>query len=1161
MRDVVDRARAQSTAIAAVALLIAAMLFGFASIQTSHVAGGQDEDAEVVAQVRVSAQRLENGAVRFGLRVRDERGIWAEPVTPRAHWLIPSNVSTGRWLASSPLTLDVNSSGRGRLLRSDRFESPSTGNVLLATGLEEWMGDTHLSAYHDEEGDLLTRAAIYSVSPRAPDGELRTVITCRNGELSVDIGGLPSQTDIGSGVREGQQLLVSWNVDDGARQSERRAVASLESGLELIQGAQNRLAEALLGDGSQLTLSIGAAPRLNAAINLAALRSLPVYDNLRYCSAEPERTGHNELRIRAQVRDDQRIEFAVQQRTADGWSDNILPRARVMPAFGDATNWLSSTPVRVSVELNPAREVVMPYPALRRAVEPITPSIRSGPYSASLSYEVDELELEDYWPPRLNSTVTVGPEEGLRLHMGCFGDERRVLLHNPTSDATGDLALSFDDTQLTARWNVSIQNGVATLAPADHERTIRRLRQADTLSVTLGTGDSDPTSFDISNLFEMPIQRNIDHCGNYTEPDWQPVRETQNVLTETGIAYRVNYPEWTGYQRNSHVSVPTIGDPSTLEQMPLSFSMTCNSRWLTFQIHGLSEVGNPASVRIRADSGDWLEETVNIYDVADGTVTAAFSTDLQRIRQGATLDFELGLEEPVRGSFDLSKLFDTPIQANFDNCATAYWTTPKAYVPITELTGDASHNIQYLAIQNEDGSVSTVVTADSTKHSEFEEPLRLQLQCRSFFHVTAFVAGPLVAESGDINVTMTIDNRPSEMSLWYIQESYSRGLLYPPSVPNLMAQIREASVVVLEIPELSAEPFVFHVSGMFDTPLQDNIDECGYYAPGRSRMLEPRNVHDSHQMDDADKGLSIWRFWQRTPGGANIPYVNLLESQLRGDYIEIGVLLSCGSGGAELFIYGTSTSTLPEVHVLVTWSTDGGARQWATWNVVEALGGKVIHPLRARPLIASWRQASELEFTLLGDSPTTHHFDLEALFDFPATHTLDDCLAAQLPAQSLPVWDVPVSRGDHLSYSVGPLGGSAWTISRVDLLDNGEATVEGRNSDPRSTVSFDCGAGGIELAIIGLDRAEATTIDVATVDVTWNIDGLWQSDTWDAWTESFNYTISPPDDMAFYEALRGAETLTVHVLSDPPITKTYELGRHDFWDTPVQPNLDACSGQ
>ena len=57
-----------------------------------------------------------------------------------------------------------------------------------------------------------------------------------------------------------------------------------------------------------------------------------------------------EVRITAQRLADDRIEFALQEREADGeWGERLLPRARFFPTTATVGRWLSSTPLTVSL--------------------------------------------------------------------------------------------------------------------------------------------------------------------------------------------------------------------------------------------------------------------------------------------------------------------------------------------------------------------------------------------------------------------------------------------------------------------------------------------------------------------------------------------------------------------------------------------------------------------------------------------------------------------------------------------------------------------------------------------------------------------------------------------------------------------------------------------
>ena len=634
-RGLLSRSIAATSAVAFASAGLIVLMVLTALVLTGHLAHGQERSADVSADVRIAAQRLKNGEVRFGLRVRDGSGGWAEPVTPRSHRFDPTGASRGRWLVSSPLTLARDVAGHGRLVRSDQFEPSSAGEVELVSGLEDWSGDARYSAYHNEAGELVTSVSVYSASVGAPDGELRTSITCRDGEMSVRIGGLPN--DIGDG-NPNQQVLATWSVDNGSSRSERLAVSLATTGLELGTSTGSRLAEALLGRGSMLALAIGTTSELTTDINLGDFRALPVYPNLRHCGGDAVQSGRAELRIRAQVRHDERIEFAVQQRTDEGWSGNILPRARTIAAFGKATNWLSSTPVSVRIELDPPPEIVLPDTVARQAPEPITPVFRSGFFTSSLYYEAVEEALEGYYPTRLSSVAVAegsDGEHGLRLQVGCFGDERWVMLVGAPPDINGDLTLSFDNTQLSARWTVDHRQGMSSLAPGDSERTIQRLREAQSLSVQLGHGDAAPISFDLLHLFETPIQANIDQCGNYREPEWQPVTGFLLEQNDLGEYHTTYYPEWAHFQRISQVRVNTIDGATGAATGGINLVMTCNTERLAFTIWGLPDVGQADSIRLRIDDGEWYDESVDVYPQADGSFSAELITDLNRLKREA----------------------------------------------------------------------------------------------------------------------------------------------------------------------------------------------------------------------------------------------------------------------------------------------------------------------------------------------------------------------------------------------------------------------------------------------------------------------------------------------------------------------------------------------
>lgn len=212
-------------------------------------------------------------------------------------------------------------------------------------------------------------------------------------------------------------------------------------------------------------------------------------------------------------------------------------------------------------------------------------------------------------------------------------------------------------------------------------------------------------------------------------------------------------------------------------------------------------------------------------------------------------------------------------------------------------------------------------------------------------------------------------------------------------------------------------------------------------------------------------------------------------------------------------------------------------------------------------MIAAWREASELEFRLIGADPTTHRFNLGEIFAVPVIDSFGACLAAPIPSQSPPVASVPDTESGELSFGALFLDGSAWLTSYIYLPDSDAAPTQEGEEDIRSVLAISCGMDGLFVGIAKLDAARSTFNQGDAVDISWTIDDRSQSERWVAYTQSLRYAVSPTDDRAFYEALKGADTFTIRVASDPPISKTYELATHGFWNTPIQPNLHACGNE
>ena len=1124
------------------------------------------QTATVDAELRIAAQRLEDGGLQFGLRVRDESGSWAEPAEPRVNSFNPANVRTGRWLSSSSLILEVDQSGVGRLVRTEDFQPSPPTETTLVTGVEGWDGDIRYSAWNDADGDLITTVSIYSGSAGAPDGELRTTITCREREISVVVGGLSADTTPSDD--DSSAVDVSWTVDRGAALSEQRAVWPIEGGVELIGLTESDLGASLLSGGSTLALSLATTPPLRSSIDLDALSELPVYDNLVQCagdsSASELKSGQTELRIQAQVRDDERVEFAVQQRTDDGWSEQILPDSRSMRAFGDPTPWLSSSTISVEVDVEPSHVIVSPDPVQRSVSPPINPILRSGWITGSLGYSA-EMDLEG----RLNSIVAAHSEEGLQLQVGCFNGTSRVQLAGVPSDATGAMALTLDDMQSAVKWRAITEDDATVLRPANVARLIERLRGTET--VTVSVDQSEPAAFELSGMFETPIQANLDQCGNYTDQAWEPVTELQEGRTDEGVFYRVSYPDWNDGERFTSVSIAASGEGRSGRGDPTRLHFHCNGgrNFNTF-VSGLPTDPGEQVVRSRLDDGDWVEERWSTRIDGSGDTVADVGTiqgDYDRLLEAQTLELEFPSTPVMRRSFDLTALFDTPVQTNIDNCGTPLWTQETAYVPILA-RGQSSASVSYSAQVEEDRGIYSVVTNRVSLPAIpglRGDRLELEIACFTFGVQNVRFKWFGVSEADTRDVTLEIDGHEYEAEPWRAFDWMSGSDHWfgvdSRDASRVIARLRGASSLKVTIHGANLPTTTFDVTGMFDTPIQENIDECGFYQPGETREPPPGlNTSGSTQGINGHETSIDWRRDQTASSVlSTLVWERVLSEQ---GAIPLLLMAGCGDEGVRLWLYGTRLAELSGDDARVEWSVDGAPAVIESWGLDHQGPFGILLPDDPQATIAAWRDGALLQLAIPGSQPISQRFDLGTMFSAPVMDTLDQCLTLPLRTWDAPVTDVGSTTEGNLTYGADQRYYS-WPPTLLRLQVPSDAAPEWVGYSSQLHVS--CGIEGIGNWISDIGLARSAYIADDTVEVTWRVgNGIPQTETWDAWQPPLGggptYSISPQDDAAFFAAINGADSLSVSVASDPVFTETYDLSGNGFWDTPVQPNLDACGG-
>lgn len=490
-------------------------------------------------------------------------------------------------------------------------------------------------------------------------------------------------------------------------------------------------------------------------------------------------------------------------------------------------------------------------------------------------------------------------------------------------------------------------------------------------------------------------------------------------------------------------------------------------------------------------------------------------------------------------------------------------TIPQAtYIPIANAQGRYSYTGRYTSTEYKG------VIGSDLRAFGLTGDVHLSLLCQHGFSIS--LLGLPEFDADPVDVTLTFSNGMRTTSAW---RRYDSTILQSPDPWADFNRLREAKSVSVQIPELLSDAQLFDLTDMFTTPIQDNLEHCGHYAPGMIRELAiPFTSYDTGQLTTVNGASSNARWdWHREPGSLSTVILKeeIFRSRKGGieanDRDSVTMYMSCDRRGPFVQLLG---SAVDQALVLASgrdpgarWSLDGDPLYDVAWQGVPGR----ISPRDARHFFKAVRQGTLLQMNVGPDEEETFTFDLAALFGSPAQSAFDEC--AEYPVRTEPL---PYTRFDQwerssvpgVSYIIGA-GGTRMLDWWTSLVLDEQSAWSGKAHTPQE-MRISCGLDGmaVQLKNVGSSQPVFFRGWPAEVEVMWHTEADSDTETWDVWDLEFykrGFALSPTDDLAFFHRIHGAETLTISVPTEPhPVTLSFALGEIGVWDTPAGVNLVAC---
>ena len=555
-------------------------------------------------------------------------------------------------------------------------------------------------------------------------------------------------------------------------------------------------------------------------------------------------SGH-EVRISARRLSSGEVELGLQEILDGKRQERQLPNDRLLPADHAASEWWTSSPLILPARLSEPTHV---------------PLVRDWTWvNPTLTYNThfDPNGTITTWTgtqPTTGGEWATADFAGV-LRIGCYSSDNFNIQIQGIAPLEADsiaVTLTIDDLTFPAQtWDVwtHYENDEAVnsnINTPDPRRLFRLLRGAKQLSAEI-EGFEGTRAWDLSRTMTTPIQANFEHCANYVvgyiQP--QPLPDYVPLVNVNGWLGNVRYQSGTGDDGRAWSDTLTYTDDH--EDLFLKIGTSDHGEHFFVLVDQLPPLDvDEVAVVWSIDDGDSVEEQwwVQTFEDSHSFVSPHDRPGFyDQLRDASSFTFEV--EEADTGSitFDLTHTFATPVQLNIDERGN--WVVGQSrepvydYVPLTNAQGREAGGLEWRAQTEEDGRVSTYV-ARTIDVDEVSASLRLYLSCGSWGGMDVKVNGVPTPTDGTNSavVTLQIEDGEAFTQTWDLAVYDEFATVFARRDAQLYELLRGASSLTIEVADSSLPATTFDLTGMFDTPVQDNIDNCGMYRAGETREIE-----------------------------------------------------------------------------------------------------------------------------------------------------------------------------------------------------------------------------------------------------------------------------------------------------------------------------------